>query len=133
MALELAKNSIIYAIHAIMEKTDHDTIDWDWRYIKESNIPSFNLDGFKCKLFFLDKPDLNDMTITLTYQPSWTVTDFKTKSMGANDFPRLKTLENLFIAVFNKVYDSYDFWTDNPIDVLIYYTNEYAKNHIEER
>jgi hypothetical protein len=47
--------------------------------------------------------------------------------MKATDFPRLKTLENLFVSVFNKVYNEYDFWTDNAIDILIYYTNEYQK------
>lgn len=127
MALEKAKNAIIYAIHEVMSKTDHETLDWDWRYEKETNIPHFQLDGFMSKVFFLDKPDLNDMSITITYQPSWTVTDFKTRDMKATDFPRLKTLENLFVSVFNKVYNEYDFWTDNAIDILIYYTNEYQK------
>lgn len=133
MALESTKNAIIYAIHEIMFKTDHETITWDWRFMKETDIPSFNIDGFKCKLFFLDRPtDLADLSITLTYQPSWTVTEFTTREMRASDFPRLKTLENLFVAVFNKVFNEYDFWTDNPIDVLIFYTNEYQKLYVEE-
>ena len=125
MALESTKNAIIYAIHEVMSKTDHESLDWDWRYEKEANIPHFQLDGFMCKVFFLDKPDLNDMSVTITYQPSWTVTDFETKDFKATDFPRLKTLENLFVAVFNKVYNEYDFWTDNAINVLIHYTSEY--------
>lgn len=128
MALERAKKSIIYAIHEIMEKANVETIDWDWKYTKEINIPKFNIDGISHKVFYIDKPNLEDMSVSITYMPSYSFV-IKSKDFYAESFPRMKTLENLFCHIFKKVYNDYDFWTDDAMEMLIYYTEKYEEKY----
>lgn len=113
MALERAKNQIIYAIHAIMEEYDVEDVD----FILSSNKPKFR-DECSYEIFTIYKPDLEDMSIELSLLPSYMFA-IKHKTYKAEDFKRLKTAENLFKFVYDKLVETYEIADD------AYYLKDY--------
>jgi hypothetical protein len=118
MTFNTIKGQIIYGINSMMEKTNCYTLDWfDDNQPLRFTTPNGELHDIV--LIDMSKPKRGVLLISSKPTNS---TDDKclTKYYTANDFNRLKDLENIFTAVFHKLNA-----VGNPIAMIREYVKEY--------
>ena len=105
MALEFAKTQLMYAIYKCMKAYDVEEVDFHYT----SNKPKFVHDDITYEICWVDIPDIDgdNIEIHINAIPSyaWMMDSLQ---MKPSDFHRLKTLENIFKAVYDKLADNYD-------------------------
>lgn len=130
MAMDFVKKQIMYAIKAIMEEYDVEDVD----FITETTKPFFSEEYIGHEVTCIYKPT-EDLVMEISYIPSFAFT-LKHKEYKPTEFTRLKVLENLFLAVYNKLVKTYGIadyadYLKDAHKALIYYT-EQAESYISK-
>lgn len=125
MGFEITKAQIVYGINSMMNKVGCHSLDWGFNAYEE--LPQFTTpNGEVHGVVFLDKENPQKEVLLISSKP---INDKEERCIpkfySPTDFSRLKDLENLFVAVFEKLYTDQFFDTDNPIAVLKSYAEEY--------
>ena len=125
MGFETTKAQIVYGINSMMEKVGCHSLEWGFEAYEE--LPRFIApNGVEHGIVFLDKSNPQKEVLLISSKPIVCKEEKCTPNFyNPTDFRRLKDLENIFIAVFEKLYTKENFSTDNPITLLKSYAEEY--------
>ena len=130
MALELAKRQIIYAIAKAMDKYETNYASFDWNsYDRDADIPNFNWNYINHKLLAVGYPDLEKWSLpieTMAIAIGFKVNHIDIKASDSDI--RLKTLENIYKAVYNQIWDGEDEDEDGE-DSLMVWADEYVEKY----
>lgn len=132
MALDFAKEQIAYGIKSMMGEYDVEEVD----FIHDKEKPFFVDDYLGHEVTCISKPD-DDLTMEIAYIPSVSF-EIKHKEYKPTEFSRLKTIENLFIAVYNKLTATYgvntgDYHLNTWQSAIRYYARQYELKKAEEQ